>query len=156
MLRGGRVAIAAGILALLMAGCSADVAMFRSDWNWWSNSAPTRPRAAPAEGLVGPDGSCTPSDAVPRGIALGMTECDVIRVAGPTDQIAIGANERGERTAVLTYPQGERAGTYRFASGLLVSIERLPEAAVPQRPARKPKPKPKPKPQAQTRAPAAN
>jgi hypothetical protein len=143
-----------GGLAVLLAGCSADTSMFRSNWNWWSNSAPVVLRAAPPEGLVGPDGACAGDANQPRGIALGMTECDLIRVAGPTNEIAIGANERGERTAVLTYPQGERAGIYRFASGLLVTIERLPEAAAPQRAPRKPKPKPKP--QAQTRAPTAN
>ena len=62
-----------------------------------------------------------------------MTECDLVRLAGPTDQIAI-TNERGERVTTITYPQGERAGIYRFNSGLLVSIEGTPEPPKAQRP----------------------
>ena len=129
-------------LGLLVGGCSADVALFRADWNWWSNNAPapgSARTAAPAEGLVGPDGSCPADEGGARGVALGMTECELVRAAGPTDSIEIGANERGERTAVLTYPRGERAGIYRFTSGLLVSIERVAEAPPPrpQRPARR-------------------
>jgi hypothetical protein len=65
-----------------------------------------------------------------------MTECDLVRLAGPADRIEIGANERGQRTAVMTYPQGERAGIYRFTSGVLVSVERPPEPPKPQRPQR--------------------
>ena len=67
-----------------------------------------------------------------------MTECELVRLPGPTDRIEIGANERGQRTAVITYPQGERAGVYRFTSGVLVSVERSPEPPKrpgPQRPA---------------------
>jgi hypothetical protein len=65
-----------------------------------------------------------------------MTECDLVRLAGPAERVEIGANERGQRTAVITYPQGERAGVYRFLSGVLVSVERPPEPAKPQRPQR--------------------
>src|SRR5687767_13577189 len=92
----------------------------------WSNSqAPMYASTAPPEGLLGPDGHCLSEGSPPRGIALGMTECDLVRIAGPTDQISIATNERGERVVVLTYPQGERAGIYRFASGLLVTIEQV-------------------------------
>ena len=35
-----------------------------------------------------------------------MTECDVIRHAGAVEKIELGANERGERSLVLTYLQG--------------------------------------------------
>jgi hypothetical protein len=76
-----------------------------------------------------------------------MTECDLVRIAGPTNQIDVGTNERGERTAVLTYPQGERAGIYRFASGLLVSIEGLPQAAAPPKRAKPARTRKPPKPQ---------
>ena len=78
-----------------------------------------------------------PADAAPRpeaplvpgGIALQMTECDVVRRAGAPEQVEIGANERGERAVVLTYMRGPRPGIYRFAGGRLVSIERAPGAA---------------------------
>lgn len=128
-LRFGSRAVAVGVLALLVASCSADWAMFRADWNWWSNTGSQAPQAAPPDGLVSVEGSCPPAANPPRGIALGMTECDLIRAAGATDQITVSMNERGERIAVITYPQGEHAGIYRFGSGLLVSIERAPEPA---------------------------
>ena len=127
-------------LALVTAGCSADLAMFRADSSWWSGGrepAPLSGAAAPAGGLVGPDGVCSAgSDQPTRGVGLGMTECELVRLAGPADRVEISANERGQRTAVITYPQGERAGIYRFVSGLLVSVERSPEPPKPQRPQR--------------------
>jgi hypothetical protein len=91
--------------------------------------------------LIGPDGSCAaataPSGFFGTGIALEMSECDVIERAGAPANIDIGANRRGERTAVLTYVQGERAGVYRFVAGRLISIERVPEPEAPARPAKK-------------------
>jgi hypothetical protein len=115
--------------------------MFRADWNWWSNSRSAPVRDAPPQELVTPDGSCAPVETAPRGIGLGMTECDLVRLAGPFDQIDLGANERGERTAVLTYARGERAGVYRFTSGLLTVIEAPPEPVRPQRPQRRQSPR---------------
>lgn len=71
-----------------------------------------------------------------RGIALDMTECDVVRIAGVTDRVEISANERGQRAVVLTYVTGSRPGVYRFVSGRLVSVERGPEPAAPAKPAK--------------------
>ncbi len=71
-----------------------------------------------------------------RGIALDMTECEVVRIAGVTDRVEISANERGQRTAVLTYVTGSRPGIYRFVSGRLASIERGPEPPAPAKPAK--------------------
>jgi hypothetical protein len=136
----GRQSGAALGLALALAGCSADTALFRADWSWWSggkDSASLSFAGAPAEGLVASDGNCAADPNQPaRGIGLGMTECDLIRLAGPTGKVEIGANERGQRTAVVTYPQGEHAGIYRFTSGLLVSVERAPEPPAPRKPQR--------------------
>src|SRR5262249_38174412 len=64
--------------------------------------------------------------AVSGGIALQMTECDVVRRAGPVEKIDIGSDERGERAVTLTYLRGPWPGGYRFAGGRLVSIERGP------------------------------
>lgn len=76
-------------------------------------------------------------------VALNMTECDVIRAVGPTNQIEVGTNERGQRSVVLTYSQGERSGVYRFVAGRLVSIERGPDAPAPAKvKTKKPPPKP--------------
>jgi hypothetical protein len=62
------------------------------------------------------------------GIALQMTECDVVRRAGAPEQLQIGADERGDRSVVLTYVRGPRPGIYRFSAGRLASIERAPDA----------------------------
>ncbi len=70
----------------------------------------------------------------PRGIALQMTECQVVGTIGYTDRVEIGANERGERTATLTYLSGDRPGVYRFRNGRLVSMERVAEPAQQKRP----------------------
>jgi hypothetical protein len=72
----------------------------------------------------------------PRGIALAMTECQVVSVAGYTDRVEIGANERGERTVTLTYLSGDRPGTYRFRGGRLVSMERVAEPQAAKKPQR--------------------
>jgi hypothetical protein len=78
--------------------------------------------------------------AVPLGIALHMTECEVVRLAGPVEKFEFGADSRGQRLLVLTYLQGPHPGIYRFSGGRLVVIERAPsrtEASPPKRGAAK-------------------
>lgn|GEM_PF-546603 len=70
----------------------------------------------------------------PRGVAVGMTECQVVQVAGYTDRVEIGANERGQRSVTLAYMTGERPGIYRFLAGRLVSMERVAEPPQPKKP----------------------
>src|SRR5947207_639453 len=70
----------------------------------------------------------------PNGIALQMTECEVVRVAGYTDRVEIGTNERGQRSATLTYLSGVRPGIYRFVGGRLASMERVAEPPQPKKP----------------------
>ena len=76
----------------------------------------------------------------PSGIALQMTECEVVRVAGYTDRVEIGSNEHGQRSATLTYLSGIRPGIYRFVGGRLASMERVaeqpPQPKKPQKPAK--------------------
>jgi hypothetical protein len=72
----------------------------------------------------------------PSGVALGMTECEVVRIAGYTDRVEINANERGRRSVVLTYLSGERPGIYRFVGGRLTAMERVAEPQAPRKPAR--------------------
>jgi hypothetical protein len=74
-----------------------------------------------------PDAAPQEAGLLPGGIALQMTECDVVRRAGAPEQLQIGADERGDRTAVITYIRGPKPGIYRFAAGRLTSIERAPE-----------------------------
>jgi hypothetical protein len=64
-------------------------------------------------------------------VALGHTECDVVRGIGAPGSVNLSKNERGDRVAVVTYLQGQRAGIYTFTAGRLTSVERLPEQAAP-------------------------
>lgn len=89
--------------------------------------------AAPAEANALTEGP----GAVSTGhVALGHTECDVARGAGAPSNVNLSTGPGGDRIAVLTYAGGPRAGIYTFRAGRLTSIERLPEAAAPARPAR--------------------
>jgi hypothetical protein len=100
-------------------------------------------RPVTAEDLVSAEGQCAAevaqappdsSETTPQmpvqsgGIALQMTECDVVRRAGAPEQLQVGADERGDRATVITYTHGPRPGIYRFNAGRLTSIERAPEA----------------------------
>jgi hypothetical protein len=62
-------------------------------------------------------------------VALGHTECDVVRGIGAPASVNLTNNARGDRVAVITYTQGQRAGIYTFTAGRLSSIERGPEPA---------------------------
>ncbi len=66
------------------------------------------------------------------GIALQMTECQVVQLAGTTDRVEIGA-EGGRRSVVLTYMAGPRPGIYRFTDGRLTSMERVEVPAAPKK-----------------------
>ena len=70
----------------------------------------------------------------PRGVALSMTECQVVQLAGYTDRVEIGADPLGRRMVTLTYMTGERPGIYRFADGRLVSMERVEGPPAPKKP----------------------
>jgi len=76
-------------------------------------------------------------------VALGHTECDVVRGIGAPESVNLSRNERGDRVAVVSYSHGQRAGIYTFTAGRLSSIERAPEVAAPPKPV-KPKARKKP------------
>jgi hypothetical protein len=100
-------------------------------------TGPTTPNPAPPGAATGA------APPVRTGVALGMTECEVVRALGHTDRIEISTNERGLRSVTLTYVSGERPGIYRFEAGRLDSLERVdeapaaPKAAKPKKPAKK-------------------
>jgi hypothetical protein len=115
----------------------------RPDWLTYSGSKNEFTlRPVTAADLVSENGQCAPAEGAPApdsesdgaqpfqsgGIALQMTECDVVRRAGAPEQLQVGADERGDRSAVMTYTQGPRPGIYRFNAGRLTSIERGPDA----------------------------
>jgi hypothetical protein len=118
----------------------------RPDWLTYSGGKNEfELRAVTAADLVNADGQCpmateAPPQAPPGsadaaqpgmvsgGIALQMTECDVVRRAGSPEQVQVGAEPNGDRSVVMTYTRGPRPGIYRFAAGRLASVERAPEA----------------------------
>jgi len=69
-------------------------------------------------------------------VALGHTECDVVRGIGAPASVNLSNNGRGDRVAVVTYLQGQRAGIYTFTAGRLTSIERGPEPVEPPKTAK--------------------
>jgi hypothetical protein len=87
-----------------------------------------------AEGEQAGSDSTATGALVAGGIALQMTECDVVRRAGAVDKIDFGSDDRGERLVTLTYLRGPLPGIYRFSGGRLVAIERAP--APPPAPAK--------------------
>lgn len=109
-------------------------------------------RCASAMAVQAPEAGAEPSAAqasvplVPSGVALEMTECDVVKRAGQPEKVDLGTSERGERTATLTYIRGARPGIYHFVAGRLNSVERAPEPPPPPKPVRPAKQPPKPKP----------
>ncbi len=101
------------------------------------------PGMAPGPGAAnaladGPAGGPPPSTT--GTVALGHTECDVVRGIGVPDSVNLSNNARGDRVAVVNYSRGQRAGIYTFTAGRLTSIERAPEPVAPPRTA-KPKAK---------------
>ena len=148
-------ALAMAALVQALGACSSDLSlnnltlvpkpetlMRKPDWATFSagkNDITLRPLTS--ADFVNQDGQCAAASEQARGsadaagaegaapiggIALQMTECEVVRRAGPVEKIDISADERGERTVVLSYLRGSAAGIYRFVGGRLVSIERAP------------------------------
>jgi hypothetical protein len=103
------------------------------------------PPAGPADANAATDGA--PGGPVPssRGtVALGHTECDVVRGIGAPDNVSLSNNGRGDRVAVVNYSRGQRAGIYTFTAGRLTSIERAPEPVAQPKTARPKAKKPAP------------
>jgi hypothetical protein len=148
--------IAVAVLAPSVAACSSDVGSFNIlpklggfESLSLGNAAP-KPELRPvtAADLVGPQGQCAgpgPAAAAVRGgIALEMTECEVVGRAGTPENIEVGTTDRGERSVTLTYTGGPRPGIYRFTGGRLSAIERGQEPP-PEPPKAKKPPAKKPK-----------
>jgi hypothetical protein len=87
--------------------------------------APPGGATAMAEGAA-----AAPAPSTSGTVALGHTECDVVRGIGAPDSVNLSNNVRGERVAVINYSQGQRAGIYTFTAGRLSSIERGPQPVV--------------------------
>ena len=91
------------------------------------------PPGAPADANALTEGAAgAPVPSTHGTVALGHTECDVIRGIGAPDSVNLSNNARGDRVAVVSYSQGQRAGIYTFTGGRLTSIERGPEPVAPK------------------------
>jgi len=164
--------VALAAVAPLVAGCSGGAPdLLSKDTEWFQRpgrvfirnisieSPPLTPdKPVGAEDLVSADGACPgmapapgPADAnasttapAPVGgtVALGHTECDVVRGIGAPSNVSLSNDPAGRRVAVVTWSTGPRAGIYTFTSGRLSSIEGNPEPQVVPK-ATKPKPKKK-------------
>jgi hypothetical protein len=100
--------------------------------------------AAGADANALADGAAgSPPPSTSGTVALGHTECDVVRGIGAPDSVNLSNNSRGDRVAVVNYSRGQRAGIYTFTAGRLTSIERGPEPVAQPKVAR-PKAKKKP------------
>ena len=119
-----------------------------SNANAFNQATVNTTRPVTAADLVDAQGGCAGASAATsegepgqlnaRGVGLEMTECQVAQALGAPEATDIARNERGERAVTMTYLRTERAGLYRFVRGRLVSIERAPGAAEPERPAKQP------------------
>ena len=165
----GSLIVALAAVAPLVAGCSGASDLLSKDAQWFNTpsrlfiksisieSPPLTPdKPVTAEDLVSADGACPgmapppgPADAnasttAPMGgtVALGHTECDVVRGIGAPSTVNLSNDAIGRRVAVVTWTTGPRAGIYTFTAGRLSSIEGTPEAPVMPK-ATKPKPKKK-------------
>ena len=89
------------------------------------------PAAAPAAAANQPGSAPATADTstlLGGGIALGMSECDVVFRAGAPSAVQIGKNPNGDRTADLTFNSGPRPGIYHFQAGTLMQIEQAQTA----------------------------
>ena len=158
------------LLGPALAGCAGGTDLLSKDADWFQRSGrvfirnvsietpPLTPTKAVApDELVAADGGCpgmgapgataladaagSPPPSATGTVALGHTECDVVRGIGAPDNVSLSNNPRGDRVAVVTYSRGARAGLYTFTGGRLTSIERGPEPVAPAKGA-KPKRKP--------------
>jgi hypothetical protein len=95
------------------------------------------PPAGPADANALTNGAAgVPAPTTTGTVALGHTECDVVRGIGAPDNVNLSNNPRGDRVAVVNYSRGQRAGIYTFTAGRLTSIERGAEPAAPPKAAK--------------------
>jgi hypothetical protein len=72
-----------------------------------------------------------PLPGVQGGVALGMSECEIMQRTGSPDRFDIGA-EGGDRIMTMTVTRGPNPGLYRFRGGRLTSVDRVEVPAPPK------------------------
>ena len=98
------------------------------------------PPEASAPGNPGEAAAPDASALLGAGVALGMSECDVIARLGQPTAVNLGTNPNGTRSAILTYNTGTRPGIYRFENGHLSEMDRVevaPTAPAPKKTTKK-------------------
>ena len=96
--------------------------------------------AAPAPSPSANPGEGQPADGAALlggGVALGMSECEVVARLGQPTAVNLGTNPNGLRGATLTYHAGPRPGIYRFEAGQLSEMDRVEGPAPLPAPAKK-------------------
>jgi hypothetical protein len=92
------------------------------------------PGSAPvAQALGAGDSTAAPAPGASplgTGIALGMTECEVVWHVGTPSSVQIGSNPNGDRTALMTFDRGPQAGIYHFERGRLRAMDGVAASAV--------------------------
>jgi hypothetical protein len=164
-------ALVALTLALLVAGCDDNARWFakplvnsNGSYTYSSLGDTRQDRPITQNDLIDANGACpnyvpaapsasvNPGEGAPPspetaallggGIALGMSECDVVARLGQPTAVNPGQNPNGIRSLTLTYQTGPRPGIYRFEGGRLAEMDRV-EAPPPAAPEKKtPKKKP--------------
>jgi hypothetical protein len=96
-----------------------------------SGACPTAPvpEAQAAAANPGPSAPGAPDEPAQLrgGVAVGMSECDVIARVGRPAAVNIGNNQSGERTSTMRFTSGPRPGVYRFVGGRLAEMDRVAE-----------------------------
>ncbi len=103
------------------------------------------PSPPPAAGAASAAGPTDAASLLGAGIAIGMSECDIVARLGQPTAVNVGKGPGGDRAVALTFNSGPRPGVYRFAGGRLTEMDRVevPQAAAPE-PAKKKMVKKKP------------
>jgi hypothetical protein len=97
-----------------------------------ATAAPAVPAPATAQtGAASPDHAAAAAavggdQVVAGGVALGMTECQVVGHAGQPSHVEISGGEGPDRKTILTFQSGPWPGIYTFSGGRLKVVEEIP------------------------------
>jgi hypothetical protein len=151
----GAVAMVVAGMAVSLSGCDDTAKWFAKPLNPFNNNPGYNysslgdarvDRAITANDLVDAGGACpnyagpapnasaspgegaSPQDSAALfggGVALGMSECDIVARLGQATAVNFGTGAYGSRSVVLTYNAGPRPGIYRFENGRLLEMDRV-------------------------------
>jgi hypothetical protein len=94
-------------------------------------AVPAQTQSASANPGGSPAASPDAGSLLGGGIAIGMSECDVVARVGQPSAVTLGRNPNGDRSAVMTFKGGPRPGVYRFVAGRLTEMDRVDEPPPP-------------------------